>query len=166
MAQKTSQKQEKIRKTAINTDTPHETSEPVADNKFDHAMNTKFLPFLKYTLNILIIVVIIALLVTIVYKLFLLFTTDIVSKDLHNILDNILFTLILIELFTILYAYFQKHYVKVERIVEIGIISIVREVIFQVYDLDSGKIYAISALLIALGLLFFIEKYYSKNRNV
>jgi len=131
-------------------------------DKFTETM----LSWLKKLLNVLIMLIIIALIVTIFYKLYLLFFKEIASGNIQSIIDNILFTLILVELFTILYSYLQKHYIKVERIIEVAIISIVRESLFRVYDLDAGKIYALAVLLVAFGVLFFIEKYYSHMRNM
>jgi uncharacterized membrane protein (DUF373 family) len=126
----------------------------------------KLLPFIKLAANIIIIFLILALFITIVYKLCILFAVDLVHGDFQNIINDLLLLLILIELFTILYSYLSKHYIKVERVIELGIISLVREMLFKVNEFESSKIYAVAALLISFGIIFFIEKYWSKTRNI
>ncbi|HIH31760.1 TPA: hypothetical protein HA235_03570 [Candidatus Woesearchaeota archaeon] len=126
----------------------------------------KILPVIKYVANIIIVLLILALVITILYKLYILFFKDLISGDFNSIINDLLLTLILIELFTILYSYLQKHYIKVERVVELGMISIIREMLFKVEVFEANKIYAIAVLLVAFGALFFIEKYYSRTRNV
>ena len=126
----------------------------------------KILPILKYASNIIIVLLIIALVITIGYKLYILFFIDLIGGDFNSIINDLLLTLIFIELFTILYSYLQKHYIKVERVVELGMISIIREMLFKVEIFEANKIYAVAVLLIAFGAVFFIEKYYSKMRNV
>lgn len=127
----------------------------------NHAM-----PFLKLISNIAIILLIIALIITIFFKLYVLFFADIASGNFQNIINDLLLTIILIELFTILYSYLQKYYIKVERVIELGIISIIREILFKVQEFEISRIYAIAVLLVSFGVLFIIEKYYSKSRNV
>lgn len=121
---------------------------------------------LDAALHVLIILLILALFIVIAYELYLIFMVDIPSLGVKATIDGILFTLILVELFTILYSYLEKHYIKVERVIEVAIISIVREIIFKLFEMDDSKIYAVSALLVSLGVLFFIEKHYSGKRNV
>ncbi len=127
---------------------------------------TKTMPILKTISNIIIILLIVALVVTIVFKLHVLFFVDIVSGNFQSIINDLLLTLILIELFTILYSYLLKYYIKVERVIELGMISIIREMLFKIDVFETNKIYAVAVLLVSFGILFFIEKYYSKSRNV
>jgi uncharacterized membrane protein (DUF373 family) len=135
------------------------------DNRESKFVN-RVLPILKTISNIIIILLIIALLVTIVYKLFILYFYDIASGNFQNIINDLLLLIILIELFTILYSYLQKYYIKVERVIELGMISIIREMLFKVQEFEIGRIMAVAVLLVSFGILFFIEKYYSKSRNV
>lgn len=134
--------------------------------KIHDIMEKKVLSILDFTLHILSLFLILALVIVILRELSVLFLVDILKADVQTIVDNILFILILVELFTILYAYLKKHYIKVERVVEVGIISIVREVIFKIFDIEVTKIYALSAILLVMGGIFFIEKKYSKERDV
>ena len=126
----------------------------------------KLLPILKTSSNVIIILLIVALIVTILFKLYILFFIDIAGGDFISIINDLLLVLIFIELFTILYSYLQRHYIKVERVVELGMISIIREMMFKIEIFETSKVYAIAVLLVAFGMVFFIEKYYSRTRNV
>jgi uncharacterized membrane protein (DUF373 family) len=139
-------------------DIPHTDETPV--------FVQKLLPAIKYVSNIIIVLLILALVVTILLKLYVLFFVDLFAGDFTSIINDLLLTLILIELFTILYSYLQKHYIKVERVVELGMISIIREMLFKVDTFEASKIYAVAVLLVAFGAVFFIEKYYSRMRNI
>ncbi len=134
----------------------------IGSNEF---IEQKILPILKIMSNMIILLLIIALFFTIMYKLYVLFFVDLFKGDFQSIVNDLLLTLILIELFTILYSYLVKHYIKVERVIELGIISLVREMLFKINEFDSNKIYAVAVLLVSFGIIFFIEKYWSKTRN-
>jgi uncharacterized membrane protein (DUF373 family) len=126
---------------------------------------SRIMPKLRQISHFIILLLIVALLVTIVIKLYMLFAVDITSGDFQSIINDLLLLLILIELLTILYSYLVKHYIKVERVIELGIISIIREMLFRIETFDANKIYAVAVLLISFGALFFVEKYWSKTRN-
>lgn len=143
----------------------HHTFKPHIVPQEESGFVQKLLPTIKVISNIIIILLILALVITILYKLYILFFVDLISGDFQSIINDLLLILILIELFTIMYSYLQRHYIKVERVVELGMISIVREMLFKIETFEANKIYAVAVLLIAFGGLFFIEKYYSKTRN-
>ena len=140
-------------------------TEPTQEDGVEKFIRIKLLPVLKTIGNIIIIILIFALFVTILYKLYNLFFVDLINGSFQSIIDDLLLTLILIELFTILYSYLLKHYIKVERVIELGIISLVREMLFKLNEFETSKIYAVAALLVSLGIIFFIEKYWSRTRN-
>jgi uncharacterized membrane protein (DUF373 family) len=141
--------------------------------KFDSSMNgaycgiTEFriLGYFEKLLNVLIFILLIALTLIIFKELYQLFAYEFFTADVKELIDSVLFVFILIELFTILFSYLKKGYIKVERIVEVGIISLVRDVIFHISSFEIMRIFGIAALFLTLGFLFYIEKYFSKNRN-
>lgn len=130
-------------------------------NREHFKFEKKVLYLLDLSIHILIFLLIIALFVTIIYELFSIFFVNIPRADIHTIVDSILFALILVELFTILYTYLKKHFIKLTRVIEVGIISIVREIIFKIFDIPTVKIYSLSALLFVLGAIYFIARYLS-----
>lgn len=126
--------------------------------------NEKLLKSFKGIFNLLVILLIIGLLIIILRELYNLFT-GVFSAKISVIINGVLFIFILIELFTILTSYLQFEHIKVERIVEVGIISIVRDTIFHAFELEPAKMYGLSALLLVFGVLFFVEKKFSHTRN-
>ena len=134
-------------------------------HKYHEMIDHKLLPLLDLGLHVLILLLIFALFVITLERLWTLFVVDIFTRNVGFVISQILFIFILIELFTILYSYLSKHYIKVERVVEVGIISVVRELMFNLFEIDIARIYAFSALLLVFGMLFFIEKRYSNERN-
>ncbi|MDP7179894.1 MAG: phosphate-starvation-inducible PsiE family protein [Candidatus Woesearchaeota archaeon] len=135
------------------------------EQKVHKFIDDKLLGMLDVVLHILLFILIVALLVAILFELKTLFFVHLFNASVNVIIDHILFAFILVELFTILYSYLKKHYIKVERVVEVGIISLVRDLIFRIPDIETGKIYAIAVTLLVLGAIFFVEKHFSKDRN-
>lgn len=78
--------------------------------------------------------------------------------DLRQVTSDILFILILVELFRLLVDYLQERRISVGAAVEISIVSSLREVILQgVLDIPRDSIIAISIFLVVLGgLLIFM----------
>ncbi|MFP4523904.1 MAG: phosphate-starvation-inducible PsiE family protein [Candidatus Woesearchaeota archaeon] len=131
---------------------------------FEDFKNEKVLKTFKGIFNLLVILLIIGLLIIILRELYNLFT-GVFSAEISAIINGVLFIFILIELFTILTSYLQYEHIKVERVVEVGIISIVRDTIFHAFELEPTKMYGLSALLLVFGVLFFVEKKFSHTRN-
>lgn len=130
-------------------------------------VNEKMLSSFEKTLQILILSLIFALIIAFVKSLYILFFEIIlVGGSVSLIIHEILYILILVELYTVLGSYLMKGYVKVERVVEVGIIALIRSTVIDFSALDTSKIYPLVALLIALGVIFFIEKYFSHQRNL
>ncbi|HWP35559.1 MAG TPA: phosphate-starvation-inducible PsiE family protein, partial [Thermodesulfobacteriota bacterium] len=74
--------------------------------------------------------------------------------DLRAILTDILFLLILVELFRLLIYYLRERHVAVGTMVEVGIIGVLREVILVgPLEIPWPKLLAVSGLLLTLGAL-------------
>lgn len=125
----------------------------------------KMLKFFSLVVDVLIFLLIVALLFMIIRQIFILFSGPIWALEIKEKIDTMLFALILVELFTILFFYLKEHRIKVDRIIEVGIISLVRDVIFKVYETEVNRLFAMAAILVVLGALFFIEKYFAKSRE-
>lgn len=115
--------------------------------------------------DVIITLLMVALVTTIVSKLFVLFTNDLWTGGVQLVITEILFVLILVELFTILTSYLESGRIKVQRIVEVGIISIIREVMFVVFEISAMQIFALSGLLLVFALLFAVERYFSSQED-
>jgi uncharacterized membrane protein (DUF373 family) len=71
---------------------------------------------------------------------------------------DILFLLILVELFRLLIIYLQEQRVSIGVAVEVSIVSVLREIIVRgVLETSSTQIFSACALLIVLGGLLFIR---------
>lgn len=72
--------------------------------------------------------------------------------DLRQITSDILFILILVELFRLLIDYLQEQRISVGAAVEITIVSALREVILRgVLEIPRDQIFGISIFLVVLG---------------
>ncbi|HYW22471.1 MAG TPA: phosphate-starvation-inducible PsiE family protein [Nodularia sp. (in: cyanobacteria)] len=72
--------------------------------------------------------------------------------DLREVTSDILFILILVELFRLLLDYLQQQHISVGAAVEITIVSALREVILRgVLEIPRDQILAISVFLIVLA---------------
>jgi uncharacterized membrane protein (DUF373 family) len=76
------------------------------------------------------------------------------DMDFRIVISEVLFVLVMVELVRLLQVFLWDHYVAVDSMVEVGIISTLREVVLHgVVDLDWEQIVAISLFLLALGAL-------------
>ncbi|MBD2449779.1 phosphate-starvation-inducible PsiE family protein [Nostoc sp. FACHB-152] len=75
--------------------------------------------------------------------------------DLREITSDILFILILVELFRLLLDYLQTQQISVGAAVEITMVSALREVILRgVLELQQSQLFGISAFLLVLAVIF------------
>lgn len=75
--------------------------------------------------------------------------------NLRQVTSDILFILILVELFRLLLDYLQVQQISVGAAVEITIVSALREVILRgVLEIPRDQIFGISVFLVVLGVIF------------
>jgi len=86
-----------------------------------------------------------------------LFTSLIPPLDFQAVTPDILFILILVEIFRLLIIYLQEKEIAVGVAVEIAIVSILREIILRgVLEIPNAQIWAICGILFVLGLMLII----------
>ncbi|MEA2511874.1 MAG: hypothetical protein QOJ59_1361 [Thermomicrobiales bacterium] len=74
--------------------------------------------------------------------------------DFRPVIAEVLFMLVMVELVRLLLVYLREHHVAVDFMVELGIVSTLREIVLRgVVDLPWEQIAALSSFLLALGLL-------------
>jgi uncharacterized membrane protein (DUF373 family) len=77
------------------------------------------------------------------------------GTDVRAVLTDILYVLILVELFRVIMHYLRERHVAVGTMVEIAIISVLREIILRgPLEAPWPQLLAATALLAVLGLLF------------
>ena len=83
-----------------------------------------------------------------------------------EVTSNILFLLILVELFRLLIIYLQEQRISVGVAVEVSIVSVLREVMIRgVLEIPWIQILATCAFLIVLGVLLLIRAWMSQIFN-
>jgi uncharacterized membrane protein (DUF373 family) len=76
------------------------------------------------------------------------------GTDFSLVIGDILFLLVLLELFRLLVIYLEEHRVSVSTMVEVGIVSALREVIlFGVLHIDWQKLFVVSIFILTLGIV-------------
>src|SRR4051812_12014586 len=74
--------------------------------------------------------------------------------DFRSVIAEVLFILVMVELVRLLVIYLQEHRVAVDFMVELGIVSTLREVVLRgVIDLQPLQLSAIALFLLVLGAL-------------
>ena len=83
--------------------------------------------------------------------------------DLRQITSDIIFILILVELFRLLIDYLQEHKISVGAAVEITIVSALREIILRgVLEIPREQILGVSVFLVVLGGLLLTLPWISR----
>jgi|SRR5882672_3352796 len=95
-----------------------------------------------------------ALFIAMLIKLFHLGKSLLSGTDFSAVIADILFILVLIELFRLLIIYLEEHLVSVATMVEVGIVATLREVILKgAMQVDWRQMLVLSAFLLTLGVL-------------
>lgn len=79
------------------------------------------------------------------------------TPEFQDFTSDVLFLLILVELFRLLIHYLQEHRISVEVAVEVSIVSVLREIIVHgALEIGWHQIAATSGFLLVLGLLLLV----------
>jgi len=74
--------------------------------------------------------------------------------DFRAVIAEVLFMLVMVEVLRLLIVYLEEHRVAVDFMVELGIVSTLREVILRgVVELEWAQVAALSVFLLALGAM-------------
>ncbi len=110
--------------------------------------------YLELTQDVIVFGLCLMLFVGMGIKLFHLGQIMMRGIDFSQVLGDVLFMLVLVELIRLLLIYLEKHYISVSTMVEVGIVSTVREVILRgALQIEWRQLLVICALIITLGIL-------------
>ena len=111
--------------------------------------------YLEPVQDVLIVALSLALLAAMMRSLVVLVQHAIApSVPVRLVLGETMFVLVLLELLRLVVIYLQDHHVSVDVMVEVTIVSILREVLIQGIDeLATLQLLALTAFILALGLL-------------
>lgn len=116
--------------------------------------------------NFIVIALSIALFCIMAIRLWDLFLSLIVPLKFQNVTSDILFILILVELFRLLIIYLQEQRISVGVAVEVSIVSVLREVIVrEVLEIPWQQILAICAFLLVLAALLLTRAWMARIFN-
>ncbi len=107
--------------------------------------------------DLIVILLCISLFFTMAIQLFGTFAALLHQVDFKRVTADILFLLILVELFRLLVIYLEEHSISVGVAVEVAIVSVLREVIVHgALEISWVQLLAICGLLFMLGALLMV----------
>jgi uncharacterized membrane protein (DUF373 family) len=119
--------------------------------QYTHPIPRKYLELVQ---DIIVFGLCIILFVAMGIKLFHLAQRMFQGSDFSAVVGDILFILVLVEVFRLLLIYLEEHRFSVATMVEVGIVSTIREVILiGALHIAWPQLLVVSAFIVALGLL-------------
>jgi uncharacterized membrane protein (DUF373 family) len=83
-----------------------------------------------------------------------------------QLLSEIIFVLILTEVYRLLIFYLREHRISVALTVEVALVSMLREVMLRgAHGFDWPRLVGLSVLLLVLGGLLTVERWIGRLRN-
>jgi len=100
------------------------------------------------------------------YTLYELILTSGVTGNYMQIFSDVLTLVILLELSRALFQYFMENTVRLPVIFDAGIVFVLRDIMIGLYEhkLKTDDVYALSGLLLVLGLLRIGFGFYYENK--
>jgi uncharacterized membrane protein (DUF373 family) len=110
--------------------------------------------YLEFTQDIIVLGLCAALFIAMAVKLIHLARSLMGGTDFSAVIADILFILVLIELFRLLIIYLEEHRISVDTMVEVGIVATLREVILKgAMQVDWRQMLVLCAFLLTLGVV-------------
>jgi len=104
--------------------------------------------------DVIIIGICVVLFILMIRSILMLVVNLFGSYEFRVIAAELIYILVLIEIYRLLIIYLREHRIAVDIMIEVGIVSALREIILHgILDIDPLKIIAISVLFAALLLL-------------
>ena len=110
--------------------------------------------YLELTQDIIVLGLCAVLFAAMLIKLFHLVKLMLAGTDFKEVIGDILFVLVLVELFRLLVIYLEEHRVSVDTMVEVGITGTLREIILKgPLEIDWRQLLVACAFILSLGLV-------------
>lgn len=134
-------------------------SNPVStSNRYAWLKQNRLVPVLEIVQDLIVVSLCFGLFSFMLIQLRELFFSLLPPLDFPAVTADILFLLILVELFRLLIIYLQEQRVSIGVAVEVSIVSILREVIVRgVLEAPSSQIFSACAFLLVLGVLLVVR---------
>lgn len=119
-----------------------------------HNRNPTLRRYLELVQDVIVLGLCAALFIAMAVKLFHLGKSLLSGTDFSAVIADILFILVLIELFRLLVIYLEKHRISVATMVEVGIVATLREVILTgAMQVDWRHMLVLCAFLLTLAVV-------------
>ena len=106
----------------------------------------------------LVVLLCIGLLIVMVILLVNLFVHLRAQPDFRQTISDMLFLLILVELFRLMMVYLEGHHISIGVAVEVTLVSVLREVIVEgIIHMTEAQILGVCAFIISVSLLLYVE---------
>jgi uncharacterized membrane protein (DUF373 family) len=116
--------------------------------------NVSLRKYLEISQDVIVLAVCIALFVAMLIKLVHLARELLGGTDFSIVTGEILFILVLMELFRLLVIYLEDHSISVATMVEVGIVATLREVILRgVLQVEWRQMLVLCAFVLTLGVV-------------
>ena len=134
----------------------------MVDHKLDYraelaivrSRNPTLRKYLEFIQDIIVLGVCAGLFIAMAVKLIHLGRSLLAGTDFSAVIADILFILVLIELFRLLIIYLEEHRISVDTMVEVGIVATLREVILKgAMQVDWRQLLVLCAFLLTLGVV-------------
>ena len=117
--------------------------------------------------NFIVISLCIGLFLVMLIRLGEMFISLLEPINFAAITSDILFILILVELFRLLVVYLQERRISIRSAVQVSLVSALREILLEgIVEIPSDKLLGICAYLIVLGGLLFLGASMSEQFNL
>lgn len=127
-------------------------------NRYKWLSRSRMVQYLESVQDLIIISLCIGLFSVMVIQLRAMFYSLLPPLDFKAVTSDILFLLILVELFRLLIIYLQEQRVSIGVAVEVSIVSVLREVIVRgVLEANWSQILAACAFLLVMGVLLIVR---------
>ncbi|PAX49833.1 phosphate-starvation-inducible PsiE family protein [Brunnivagina elsteri] len=121
------------------------------------SIRKRIVRYLEFFQDIIVISLCVGLFCVMVLRLIDMFSSLLHPLEVRQITSDILFILILVELFRLLLDYLEKQSISVGAAVEITIVSSLREIILSgVLEIPTTQIFGISIFLVVLGAILVV----------
>lgn len=119
-----------------------------------HASHSTLRKYLELIQDLIVLGLCLMLFAAMGIKLFHLGQAMLQGTDFSLVVGDILFILVLLEVFRLLVIYLEEHRVSVSTMVEVGIVSTLREVILRgALHIEWQVLLVLCAFLLTLGLV-------------
>jgi uncharacterized membrane protein (DUF373 family) len=127
-------------------------SRPTAEVERMRHVPDRVLKYIELTQDIIVLGLCLILFTAMLIKLIHLGNLMLRGTDFAEIIGDVLFVLVLVELFRLLLIYLEEHRISVSTMVEVGIVSTLREIILKgPMEADWRQLLVLCAFILTLG---------------